>query len=78
MFLGYTFNEYGTPVTACQCDYCGNRYTLCPQVDADDERWTTGCLAVRCDSYDEARDIDKRWGEQVFFGAIMRDDPQTE
>lgn len=63
-------NEYETPVTIFECEFCGVEFSVCPAVeDARLENWL-GCLSVECASYDESRDIDKVWDELSLFGRI--------
>lgn len=58
MFLGYTTNDYGTPVSEHKCDECGRTFTVCPiPIDPTSPSWA-GCLAPECRSYDPERDVD--------------------
>ena len=60
MKTGDELNEYGTPVSAFKCEFCGEKFTVCPKPKNDDD-WK-GCLSDKCISYDPGRDADKYFG----------------
>jgi len=52
-------NDYGTPITVFQCEFCGVEFSVCPAVrESRLDNWR-GCMTPECESYDETRDGDK-------------------
>lgn len=56
-YLHDTFNDYGTPVSAFQCDTCGQVVTICPTPPIDQRDQWNHCMISPCPSYDPDRDV---------------------
>lgn len=74
MKIGDGFNEYGTPITYFQCEYCGREFWVCPAVDDDNLDSWTGCLDVDCESYTPSRDAEL----MIFFGIPIEKRPISD
>lgn len=56
-YLRQQVNEFGTSVSAFECDTCGAGYTICPEPLVE-QRWMwQNCMTPECQSYDVSRDV---------------------
>jgi len=58
-FLNDELNEHGVLCTRFKCDFCGEEFTVVPEVAPERYSVWAGCLATTCTSYDPDRDVDR-------------------
>ena len=80
MKIGMSVNEYGTPVSVHECEYCATEFTVCPAISDDPkqlEGWR-GCMVEPCESYDSSRDVDALILFGVIGGLGLKDPPEVD
>lgn len=78
MKSGNSVNEYGTPVSAHICEFCGREFTVCPPAKDELLKYWRGCLAPECESYDPQRDVAYLLESCQIKGLEKGDPPEEE